>query len=218
MGISDGLGAMLASEGDKGAGYLPYVGKAYKAYKAFKGFKDEGVKGVIKSVVPFSSSFGSKGSKTNKIAQQYQEMVNKFDAEYLQPTMSGLNDLKRDVSRSTRIGSQSFRSVMASLTGAKQSLDDLVGSSNFGGISSRIKEITDLVDDVGKVFGKGSGPGRGTSGERGALKLPRPELNTQVPTDRLPSRELGFGKSFAPIKSEGHRFAVKTTRTPDLRI
>jgi hypothetical protein len=226
MAMSDGLGSMLGAGGAEGGlSYLPYVGKAYQAYKAIKGFRKGGVKGAVKSVVPFGGSmFGSKGSRTNKMARQYMGVVTDFENKFLAPTIKNIRESRRGIIKGAgrgniRVGGETIDNILATFEKAGHDLKERVGRSDFGSISKRITELSGLSEKLEKAIGRGGrggGPSRISIGGTGAQKLPLPRLSGEAPAINLPSGESDrlYGGSYNPTRSESHRFPVKTTRTP----
>lgn len=222
MAMAEGLGAMLgkkaAEEGAKeGLSYAPYIGWAYKGFKAFEGYKKGGIKGALKTLVPFGGSiFGGGSSRSDEMTKQYMALVNKFESEFIQPTMQNLNQAKHRANiGAMRVGSESVRSIMRQFEGASEGLRKMVRSEDFGSITGRMSELSDLSSKLQKAFGgRGGGPSRTSIADVGTQKLPTLKLNESVPAINLPTRDIGFGGTFDTIRSESHRFPVTTTRTP----
>ncbi len=189
---------------DAGVAFIPYLGWANTASKVVGGPTIGKYAGKI---------MGGGGSRTNAIARQYQAVVDKWDKEYFQPTMESITDVKRNVPGSTRIGNRSFRDAFTDLEGARAGLDDMIGSGNFGGITGRMKEIGDVINDISKKFGRGGGPGIRTNAEMGGQNLRLPDMKTGLGQSEFNQPNV-YGQP-NPIQSEGNRFAVKTTRTPN---
>lgn len=212
MTMSEGLGSMLGAGAEKAGGYIPYIGTAYKVFKGYKAFKKGGAKGLAKSVIPFGGSIfgGGGGSRTNKMARQYMDIVNRFNKEFITPTVSNMKDIKRDIIRGTvRIDGESFRNILKQFEGAGKGLRDLVGRSDFGGVSKRISELSSLSDKLQAELGRGSGGGTGPD-----ISIRPLEGKQQTSAVlRLPGTR-GNVYGFSPIQSEAHRFPVKTTITP----
>lgn len=211
--MPEGLGSMLGA-GEGASQYLPYVGQAYTAYKAIKGFREGGIKGAFKTIIPFGGSiFGGGGSRRNEMARQYKALVDKFESGFLKPTMESLTDARRTSAPSFRVGSESFRSVLGQFEGAGKSLRDMIRSGDFGSITGRMSELSDLAKRVQKVLGgRGAGPDRPVSPVSGVQNIPVPSGRLERPVLDLPGALHGGG--FAPVQSEGHRFPVTTTQTP----
>ena len=201
----------LTNTFDKFGTYAGPVGKAYTAFKMLKGFKEGGIKGGLSSLMPSFGGFGgfgSSGSKTNAMARQYMDLVNKFDKEFLSPTVENLTKVKRNAAVGFRISGmpESFRSVMSEFEGAGQGLRDMVGRSDFGSIAGRISELSEMSKRVAKgLGGKGTGP---------SIHI-RPVQGNAMTLNAIKSPMAGENQGgFSPVRSTSIKTPISTNITP----
>lgn len=207
----------LTGAADKISAFTGPAGWAYTGYKALKGFREGGIKGGLRALVPFGGSmFGSKGSRTNRIARQYMAVVDQFDKDFLKPTIKSWDESRRGILRGTvRVENEPFRNILKQFQGAGEGLRTMVGESNFGAVAGRISELSRLARLVHKELGTkgGTGPDIKTTPTTGLLKLPIPNQPLSRFVSDFPG-SVNTSGGFEPIRSEGHRFPVTTTQTP----